>query len=309
MTSVVASSEPEDRFSSALNPHQCDERFITPYVRTTESKNTIYLVVRGAKCGGCLSKIERAVADLPGVFKGRLNLSSGKMCVQWRGELTAEEIATTISNLGYETAPYVDEAANAQNREEQRRLLVALGIAGFSMANIMLLSVSVWSGHDEMTDTTRQLMHAISGIIAAPAMVFSGRFFFLSAWRALNNKRVNMDVPVSLALLLAFSVSVVETYVGGPHAYFDACVMLMFFLLLGRFLDARLRQRAFAAAHKLTAMQHRSVRRLGENGVDDVRADEIETGDKLLVAMGERALIDMRLTSHEAEVDESLGHR
>ena len=103
------------------------------------------------------------------------------------------------------------------------------------------------------------------------------------------------------------SLSVWETMRGGPHAYFDACVMLLFFLLIGRYLDARLRRRAYAAAHDLAALQNRAVIRICADGTtQSVRAEEIRVGDTLLVVSGERAMVDMTLTSAAGEIDESL---
>ena len=279
---------------------------LSPFMRTNNKTHHLDLLIRGARCGGCLSKIEKAVRALDGVLTARMNLSSGQLSVSWKGALQADSIGETITALGYDIAPYMEDHAEATRHREERNLLIALGIAGFCMANIMLLSVSVWSGHGEMSDRTRQIMHAISGLIALPAMIFSGSYFFRSAFASLKRRKVNMDVPVSLALILAFSVSVLETLSGGHHAYFDACVMLMFFLLLGRFLDERLRRRAYSAAHNLAAMQNQTVRRWTATGHEDVRASEIAPGDLLLLAVGERALVDMQVETGDSEIDESL---
>ena len=116
-----------------------------------------------------------------------------------------------------------------------------------------------------------------------------------------------MDVPISLAVCLALGVSVYETIRGGEHAYFDASVMLLFFLLIGRFLDARLRRRTHAAAHELAALQARSATRIDSDGVSrSVRASEVLPGDTILVAPGERVLVDIEIISGVSEADESM---
>ena len=154
---------------------------------------------------------------------------------------------------------------------------------------------------------TRMLMHAVSGVIALPAVVFAGRPFFRSAWNVLRRGRANMDVPISLAITLAFTFSIYETVKGGDHAYFDACAMLMFFLLIGRYLSARLARRAHAAAHELAALQSRSVTRLSPAGhTQSVRAADIAPGDMVLLASGERAVVDMTVVEGEGAVDESM---
>ncbi len=280
---------------------------ISAFVRKASGEQLLQLSVRGAKCAGCLGKIEREVSALPGVTLARLNLSNGRMEVRWKGGLDPNQVASTIAGLGYGVAPFVPDEADSLAQREERSLLIAMAVAAFAAANIMLLSVSVWSGHGEMGETTRRVMHAISGAIAVPAALFSGRVFFLSAWNALKNGRANMDVPISLAVSLALAVSVAETIRGGEHAYFDAAVMLLFFLLIGRFLDARLRRRTHAAAHDLAALQTRTVTRLARDGrTEAVRAGDIAAGDMILVAPGERLAVDMDVTEGVSEADESL---
>ena len=133
-----------------------------------------------------------------------------------------------------------------------RDLLMRLGVAFFSMMNVMLLSVAVWSGAEA---ATRDLFHWISALIALPTVIFAGQPFFRSAWAALRVGRLGMDVPISLALILASSISVYETWMSGHQAYFDAAVMLSFFLLLGRYLDHRTRALARSAAEELAALE------------------------------------------------------
>ncbi|MEM8617264.1 MAG: heavy metal translocating P-type ATPase [Pseudomonadota bacterium] len=277
------------------------------FVRRQGETAHLRLLVRGAKCGGCLSKIEKAVCALPGVEVARLNLSTGQFEVSWRGPLTPLRIGKTISDLGYGVSAKGEDPGAEGPKNEERQLLISMGVAGFAAANIMLLSVSVWAGHGEMGGATRQVLHALSGLIALPVIVYAGRHFFQSAFAVLRRGHANMDVPISLALVLAFGVSVFETLNHGAHAYFDACVMLLFFLLIGRFLDARLRRRAHAAAHDLAALQSRSVSRLdGAGAVTLVRASEIRAGDRVLLAPGERAVVDLTVESEGGEVDESL---
>ncbi len=280
---------------------------MTAFVRRKNGLDTLTLSVRGAKCGGCLSKIEGAVKAIPQVEQARLNLSNGKLFVAWSGADLANQIAERVAGLGYGVSAFSEDATAQSAKSEERRLLISMGVAAFALANIMLLSVSVWGGHGEMGQDTRTALHAISGLIAFPILLFSGRHFFQSAWSVLKHGRANMDVPISLALTLAFGVSVWETAIGGAHAYFDACVMLLFFLLIGRFLDARLRRQAHAAAHDLAALQNRSVNRVAGNGqMESVRAEDVSKGDLIFLAAGERSVIDLKITSGESSIDESL---
>jgi len=280
---------------------------LSAFVRKKGGLNTLTLSVRGAKCGGCISKIESTVMAISGVEHARMNLSNGKLALAWKGEGSANQIAERVANLGYGVSAFSEDASAKSAKSEERALLLSMGVAAFALANIMLLSVSVWGGHGEMGAQTRTALHAISGLIALPVLLFSGRHFFRSAFTVLRHGQANMDVPISMALTLAFGVSVWETATGGDHAYFDASVMLLFFLLIGRFLDARLRRQAHAAAHDLAALQNRSVNRVTSEGqVESVRADQVRQGDAILVAAGERAAIDMKLFNGTSGVDESL---
>lgn len=278
----------------------------SPFVRKLGNDNILDLSIRGAKCAGCLNKIEKSVRQLPGVSEARLNLSTGQMRIVWQGPLAPLKITETISDLGYGAAAHDSSREDEDTRLEERRLLMAMGVAGFAVANIMLLSISVWAGA-EMGENTRRMMHMISGAIAVPAVIYAGQTFFRSAWNVLKKGRANMDVPISLAIILALSVSIWETALGGEHAYFDASVMLLFFLLIGRFLDARLRRRAHAAAHDLADMQDRSVTRIETDGTAHaVKASDIRPGQTVLIAPGERVLVDMEVSEGVSEIDESM---
>lgn len=280
---------------------------LSAFVVEKRGLKTLTLSVRGAKCGGCLSKIENRLNALSGIQHARMNLSNGKLAIAWTGPLSADKIASTVSDLGYGVSAFSEDGSAKAAKSEERGLLISLGVAAFALANIMLLSVSVWGGHGEMGEQTRIALHGISGLIAFPVLLFSGRHFFQSAFAALRHGHANMDVPISLALILAFGISVWETITGGEHAYFDASVMLLSFLLIGRFLDARLRRQTQAAAHELAALQNRSLNRLTPDGdAEAIRADQVQKGDRILLAAGERAIVDLKITQGVSGVDESL---
>ena len=142
-----------------------------------------------------------------------------------------------------------------------------LAVAGFAAANVMLLSVSVWSGNaSDMDPATRDLFHWVSALIALPAVAYAGRPFFFSAWSALRHGAMNMDVPISLGVLLASASSLFETMHGATHVYFDASVTLLFFLLCGRYLDRQARAKARSAAEHLLALTAIAATVLEENG-------------------------------------------
>lgn len=278
------------------------------FVRTDGETHTLNLAVEGARCAACISKIEGGVRALAGIQSARLNLSTGRLVIEFTGAKgEAAHIARTVTALGYAVRPFQPEAEKADARSEDRRLLRALAVAGFATANVMLLSVSVWSGEGEMSHATRQMLHWVSALIALPAALFAGRPFFESAFRALKARHVNMDVPISLAVTLALGLSIYELVIGQGDTFFDAAVMLLFFLLIGRYLDSLLRARAGQAARQLAELQAAVAHRMDLNGVvKAVPAREIEPGDTLLVPAGDRVPVDGLIASGEVSLDAAL---
>ncbi|MEO1039097.1 MAG: heavy metal translocating P-type ATPase [Pseudomonadota bacterium] len=279
------------------------------FVRLGEGEiKAIDLAVQNARCAGCISKIEDGLHAMDAVRSARLNLSTGRLAVTFSGpDQVARDVVERLTALGYPAQPYAPEEGVDPRTEEERKLLRCMAVAGFAMANVMLLSVSVWSGAGEMEHATRQLLHWISAAIALPAAAYAGRPFFESAFRSLRARQVNMDVPISLAVFLACGLSVYETAVGHGHAYFDASVMLLFFLLIGRYLDGRLRARAGRAARDLAALQASVAHRVSASGVvRAIPAREVSPGDTLMVATGERLPVDGRILSGAGEVDAAL---
>ena len=282
----------------------------TPFVRRDQAgMHQVELSVFGAHCGGCIAKIENGLISIPGVEKARLNLSTGKLVVTWSDiGFRPIQIPQKLSILGYRAVPFDPAAGAQQDDKEGAALLRALAVAGFAAANIMLLSVAVWAGADgEMGSATRTLMHWVSGAIAIPAAAYAGRPFFRSAISALRAGRANMDVPISLAVILALGSSIFETLMGGHEAYFDAAVMLLFFLLIGRYLDHRLRARSRDAAQNLLALQSTTASRLNADGtVVAISSRDVVPGDRILISPGDRAPVDGLVIEGSSDVDVSL---
>jgi Cu2+-exporting ATPase len=276
--------------------------------RDATGHETLELMVQGAKCAGCIRKIEQGVLSLPGVTDARLNLSTGRLRVAWSaGALEAHVVTDALTKLGYGAAAFDPEAAKRQVDEEGRTLLRYLAVAGFAAMNIMMFSVPVWSGDGEMGEGTRTLLHWISALIAIPASLYAAQPFFRSAWKALSVRRANMDVPISLAVFLTLGISISETLQQGEHAYFDGITMLLFFLLVGRYLDHRLREQARTAARDLLALQAVTASRIGADGkVSAVAARDIAIGDRLLLAAGDRAPVDGLVEEGVSELDRSM---
>jgi len=256
-------------------------------------------------CSACITKIEKALDAHPQVKSARVNLTLKRASIEAEPEVTAQDMKELVEGLGFEAHELDAGTLNATaNDRAGRELLMRLAVAGFASMNVMLLSVSVWSG---AADATRDMFHWISAAIALPTIAFSGQPFFRSAWAALSNKQLNMDVPITLAILLAIVTSLWETSLSGEHAYFDAALALTFFLLAGRYLDHRTRAIARSAAEELTALEVPRATRLTDTGDEEiVNVAQLAVGDLILVRPGGRMPVDGGITQGTSEIDRSL---
>ena len=261
------------------------------------------LAVPDAHCAACIATIEKAVGAVEGVNDARVNLGGRFVTVKWhRDAVDPDAVFTALDHAGYR-AGLLDETESGPD-PVLRRLFIALAVAGFAAGNVMLLSVSVWSGAD---DATRDLFHWISAAIAIPAIAVAGRPFFAPALKALRVGRLNMDVPISLAVILAVGLSLYETLTGGAHAYFDASVTLLFFLLIGRTLDHVMRSRAGAALRTLDRTTPRGAVVVAEDGTTAwTPVAEVTPGTTVLVAAGDRVPVDGTVLCDGVRVDLSV---
>lgn len=267
------------------------------------------LLVDGLSCAACVWLIETALKRDPEVVEARVNLGSRRLRLRWKGaQAAAGRLVEAVQRLGYRVVPFDPSALVSLADQRERQLLRALAVAGFAAGNIMLLSVAVWAGlAADMGSATRDLMHWISALIAMPAIAVAGMPFFKSAAAALRAGRTNMDVPISIGVVLAAAMSLFETLNSGPHAYFDSAVTLLFFLLVGRYLDHRARGRARSAAENLVALSAAPATLVEPGGGRraSVRAS-LAIGSTILVAPGERIAADGRIVAGRSELDRSL---
>ncbi|HEY6023957.1 MAG TPA: heavy metal translocating P-type ATPase [Pseudolabrys sp.] len=266
------------------------------------------LAVDGIACGACIARIEGAVKRLPGVTEARLNYTNRRLHVAWTdGSVKPAQILQALEDSGYHGHPFVPQRAEQQEAAEARRLTRCMAVAGFAAMNVMLLSVAVWSGNvTDITPETRDFFHWASALIALPAAAYAGQPFFASAWRALKSHTLNMDVPISLGVVLALGMSLVETANHAEHAYFDSAVMLLFFLLVGRTLDHAMRRKTRAIAANLVALKAETAHRFTGDELVSVPVAALKAGDRLLVKPGERVPADGVVLGGASELDESL---
>ena len=272
-----------------------------------DGTHSLAMLIDGMHCANCAFRIEGALNKEPDVT-ARINLTTRRLTLQWRGDVTrANALVSIAENLGYKLTPFDVGQMEDDDKREEKFLLHCLAVSGFASGNIMILSVALWSSTLEtMGVATRDLMHWVSGVIAIPTVMYAGRPFFRSAWRMLKHKQTNMDVPISVALILTTGMSLFETLHHGEYAYFDSVVMLLFLLLIGRYLDRRTRGRARAAAQDLLMMMSGTATVLDDGQIRAVPIRELQSGKLLHVAVGEKIAADGVVESGKSEVDPSF---
>jgi Cu2+-exporting ATPase len=285
-------------------------RDFSHYVRDIGSGlKHIDLAVEGVSCSGCMSKIERSLSALPDVTLARVNLTNRRVALEWKqGTLDPARFIDRLAELGYKAYPFETESAEAKEAEQSRFLLRCLAVAAFATMNVMMLSIPVWSGNvSDMLPEQRDFFHWLSALIALPTAAYAGQPFFRSALSALRARGVNMDVPIAIGVTLALGMSLVETINHAEHAYFDAAIMLLTFLLVGRVLDQNMRRRTRAVAGNLAALKAETATKfVSRDEIAEVPVAAIHPGDIVLLRPGERCAVDGTVIDGRSEIDQSL---
>ncbi len=280
------------------------------FVRPAEQgRASMDLALDGVDCAACMDDIERTMAAVAGVVSARLNLTTYRLRLIWEADKTdASALINALAKGGYRAYPFEQSRVEQEETRRTQWLLKCLAVAGFASMNIMLLSVSVWSGNaTDITPETRDFFHWLSALIALPAAAYAGQPFFRSALASMRAGKLNMDFPISLGILLALTMSVVETALHGQEAYFDSAVMLLLFLLAGRYLDQAMRKRTRAAAGNLAALKGEMAQRVGADGaLVAVPVGVLKAGDQIFVRPGDRIPADGVILSGSSEIDTSL---
>ncbi len=291
-------------------PDSAERWDLERYIVTDQSSlHQLDCAVDGVQCGACVWLIESALAQQPGLLQGRLNMTTRRLHLEWRGSPDeAERFIAVVERLGYRLIPFDAARLAASGDRTGKVLMRALAVAGFAAGNVMLSSVAVWAGLTQgMGPATRDLLHWVSALVAMPAIAYAGMPFFRSAFQALRKGRTNMDVPISVGVCVVTAVSLVETIRGAEHAYFDSAVSLLFFLLIGRVLDHRARGNARATAEELLTLREGDVAVIQADGAIRRRAQQnVAPGDRVLVGSGERVGVDGIIESGSGLLDASL---
>lgn len=257
------------------------------------------------RCGSCVSSVEKKLLTLNNVHSARVNLARKQLTICWNANDSSRLWLSALRQTGQGVMLPGTRASHQQTTQTAlNSYFRALAVSGFAAANIMMLSVGVWSGADE---SMRQWLHIVSGVIAIPAVLYSGKHFFQSAWQAIRVRTVNMDVPISIGIGAVVLLGIFDTWVNSEHVYFESAVMLIFFLLLGRTLEQYMRNRAIRLVGALERFTPSGAYKLQETGdFEFVTVDELLPGDTVRVPADQIIPVDGLVTEGQSTVDSSV---
>jgi Cu2+-exporting ATPase len=271
-------------------------------------QSSVNLLLEGVRCSACSWLVERRLEREPGVTSVAVNPATGRARLEWRTQQARLSVLLrTLHGLGYR--PHVLGLADTLevSLRERRQALKRLAIAGLGMMQVMMFAVALYAGAFEgMDPVLREYLRLVSMIVATPVLLYAGRPFLEGAWQNLRARHLGMDVPVAVALVLAYGASTWNTFAGSGEVYFDSVTMFVFLLLLGRFAEMSARHQAGSTSDALLRMQPVSASRVVSGGTERVPVAELRTGDTLVVPAGESFPVDGVLTEGETTADESL---
>ncbi|MEC8909060.1 MAG: heavy metal translocating P-type ATPase metal-binding domain-containing protein, partial [Pseudomonadota bacterium] len=273
------------------------------FVATQGEQKEATLIIDGISCAACAWLIEHRVNQLKGVERATLNLSNHRLVVAWNNtDIALSQIFEAIYRLGYKAAPFSSTEDDAQREREGKKAIRRLAVAGIGMMQVMMLAVPLYAG---MAEQYEVFMRFASMILTLPVVLYSARPFFDAAIRDLKTRHLTMDVPVSLAIILAFCASIWSTFNQGVEVYFDSVCMFTFLLLLGRFLEMRARHRMGKAGNNLMTLLPNVALKQTQDGEEIIAAGDISTGDRLLLKPGYPVPADGVVVEGQSTVDES----
>ncbi|SHG87149.1 heavy metal translocating P-type ATPase [Ferrimonas marina] len=268
----------------------------------------VMLSIEGISCAACAWLIEKHLARLPGVANISVNTTTQRAILRWDGsQQKLSDLLAAMASIGYQAAPFQVDAQETKNAKESQAFLLRVGLAGLATMQVMMLAVALYTGYFYDLETEfRDYFRWVSLIFATPVVLYSAQPFYFSALRALMSLRVNMDVPVSIAILLAYVASCVATVKGTGEVFFESISMFTFFLLLGRLFEQRARRKASESASNLQKLVPATAWLVQQGEVTQVAARSLKIGQRCRVLAGERIPVDGRVVEGQSQVNESM---
>ncbi len=271
------------------------------------------LLIQGITCAACVWLLEKQLASMPGVTAVTVNASTHRCLIRWSNETqNLSHIMSECQRIGYEPSPATDEKAFQARKKENRQSLMRLGVAGIGMMQVGMVAIALYAGGLQgISEGMQNLLRYLSLLIATPVVFYSAKPFFQAARRSLAHaklRHLNMDVPVSFAILGAYLASVYSTLTNSGEVYFDSVSMFTFFLLVGRYLEMRVRHSNSLAMGSLSQLLPFTANRMtdSESEPTAVPLKSLLVGDRVLVRAGEIFPSDGCVLRGSSSVEEAL---
>ncbi len=266
------------------------------------------LLIDGMHCAACVWLLEQRLKNLAGIRRVHIDFDGGRGSIEWNpAQVQLSEICGAIASLGYKPEPYRVDRDEQLRQHEQRTMLRRLGVAGIGMMQVSMLALGLYAGAiDGIEPVYRNFLRWVSLLVSIPVLFYSGAPFLTGAWRSVRARRPGMDMPIALALILAFGASVVATAQQNGEVYFDSITMFVFLLLGARYLEMRARHfRHQVGADLLRLLPNAAIRLDASDRQSIVPIDQLQVGDRVLVRSGETIPADGYLLDTHAQVNES----
>jgi len=280
-----------------------------PFVRHQGDLAETTLLMEGISCAACGWLIEKHLRSLPAVAEARLNLSNHRLHVSWvDSQLPLSQLLSELRHIGYAAHPYQADRASEQLASENRLALRQLGVAGLLWFQAMMATMATWPEFNiDLSPELHTILRWVALFLTTPIVFYSCAPFFKGAMRDLRTRHLTMDVSVSLAIGGAYIAGIWTAISGVGELYFDAVGMFALFLLAGRYLERRARERTAAATAQLVNLLPASCLRLGADGQSErILLSELTLGDRVLVHPGAILPADGKILDGQSSVDESL---
>ncbi|WP_028682019.1 heavy metal translocating P-type ATPase [Pseudomonas chlororaphis] len=280
-----------------------------PFVRHEGELAETTLLMEGISCAACGWLIEKHLRSLPAVAEARLNLSNHRLHVRWAdSQLPLSQVLSELRLIGYAAHPYQADRASEQLASENRLALRQLGVVGLLWFQAMMATMATWPEFNiDLSPELHTILRWVALFLTTPIVFYSCAPFFKGALRDLRTRHLTMDVSVSLAIGAAYIAGIWTSITGVGELYFDAVGMFALFLLAGRYLERRARERTAAATAQLVNLLPASCLRLGTDGQSErILLSELRLGDKVLVHPGAILPADGKILDGQSSIDESL---
>ncbi len=267
------------------------------------------LSIDGISCAACAWLIEMQLMQLSGVVSIQVNATSQRATVKWQHkQCKLSDILATIQHIGYQATPFkADEQAQTQ-QQQNKTFIKRLGISGILMMQVMMIAVGMYFGaFSGMESHNQQYLRWVSMIVTVPIVAYGALPFYQGAYTALKARTLSMDVPIALAIILAFSASCIATITESGEVYFESVAMFTFLLLVGKYLEFRARTRAANLAANLLKMMPITAAKISDNDqIQYIAASELVANDYVIVKPGEVIPADGVIFQGSSQINEAM---